>query len=135
MNFKEALIAHPYAQILRWIADGERIQERRKEWCDCDNGTLLYMIANVEADVPENYRLAPRTIFVNGVEVPAPEKVAPKLRYGYFVPNPNGEDDLLEDHVWSNSEYDIEMLKRGLVYLNKEDAIARAKAMLLTSDK
>ncbi|MFA7287241.1 MAG: hypothetical protein WC055_00015 [Melioribacteraceae bacterium] len=40
------------------------------------------------------------------------------------------EDDFCEDYGWDGSPFDIVHLESGLVYLNKEDAIERAKAMI-----
>lgn len=125
---------HKYAQVLRWIADGERIQQDfRGEWRVCANCNLLLMIANGSADSPSTFRLAPRTIRVNGVEVPAPEKVAPEKGSTYYIPD-IGVDTFYYEHKWFNDRFDLKNLERGLIYRNTEDAIARAKAMLLTQE-
>ena len=64
---------HPYAEILRAIADGKEI-----EWLDCD-GVWSSQEANEAlseiADTllaPESYRVKPETININGIEVPKP---------------------------------------------------------------
>lgn len=125
---------HKYAQVLRWIADGERIQHKHcRGWMGCDNQRLLVLISSGAADNPASYRLAPRTIRVNGVEVPAPESVAPEKGITYYVPDPSA-DAFCYKATWEDQSLDNNWLSRGLVYLNKEDAIARAKAMLLTQE-
>ena len=79
------------------------------------------------------YRIAPRMILVNGVEVPAGEKEAPSKGATYYIPDP-GEESLAYDFSWSDDDMDARFLERGLVYLDKESAIARAKAMLITQE-
>jgi hypothetical protein len=82
---------------------------------------------------PFEYRLAPRTIKVNGVEVPAPEQAAPDYGATHYVPMPSWADFYAERR-WDTSDDHIHSLKCGLVYLNKDDAINRAKAMLITQE-
>lgn len=72
----------------------------------------------------------PKTRIINGFEVPAPETEEPKEGNSYFYPEIFSEEFYDEDR-WSNDFYcDKLSLKRGLVFLTKEDAIANAKAML-----
>jgi hypothetical protein len=73
------------------------------------------------------YSIAPPTITVNGFEVPVPETVAPEGKY--FVPNVY-DNDFVNDMFWNGAACEDTFLRRGLVYLNKDHAIARAKAML-----
>lgn len=77
----------------------------------------------------EKYSRAPKTITVNGFEVPAPEKVALKIGTEYFIPF-TGYETLAESCHWDNHLWDNLRLARGTIYLNKDHAIARAKAML-----
>ena len=44
------------------------------------------------------------------------------------------EESLAYDFSWSDDDMDARFLERGLVYLDKESAIARAKAMLITQE-
>lgn len=80
-----------------------------------------------------SFRIAPRTILVNGVEVPAPEEDAPADGTEYFMPSLTG-DDQYESMWWDGGAVDRQWLERGLVYLDKDSAIARAKAMLITQE-
>jgi hypothetical protein len=79
----------------------------------------------------KNYTIAPKTITVNGFEVPAPETVAPKMGSDYFIPALS-EEPMLNFCEWDNHKFDVWRLTNGLVYLNEDHAIARAKAMLGT---
>lgn len=125
---------HKYAQVLRWIADCERIQcnYHINGWCDESYSDALGKVVAGTVD-PERFRLAPRTIIVNGVEVPAPEKEAPEYGADYFIPMttcPMGYAKM----VWTGDVDNVYALQEDLLYLNKEDAIARAKAMLITKE-
>ena len=132
MNFKEALIAH---------LQGEKVEARAaqmdvpwKDFIAYHGQCHLAQITEHDFGGACEYRLAPRTIFVNGVEVPAPEKVAPDNGVNFYTPEPCGEF-FFGRLVWCGGRLGDRLLAAGLVYLNREDAIARAKAMLLTSDK
>lgn len=71
----------------------------------------------------------PKTRIINGFEVPAPETESLKVGDWYFCPKILC-DEFCEGERWGGSSYDLRALNRGLVFLNKKDAIANAKAML-----
>lgn len=130
MTFKEALIAH---------LQGEKVEQRqwtREPWMPFMHQAQNYRVREIFSsgfcDSVE-FRIAPRTILVNGVEVPAPEKEAPADGAEYFVPHVLDIDEY-EAFYWAQDEMDARFLERGLVYLDKESAIARAKAMLITQE-
>lgn len=134
MNFKEALIAQ---------LQGEKVEASSKLGTGGKFVPLLSLVGNttLEKVFSDNnfasaceFRLAPRIIIVNGVEVPAPESVAPTLGNDYFVSDAWSKN-LYKSFTWDGDDHDKQSLSRGLVYLNKEDAIARAKAMLITKEK
>lgn len=60
---------HKYAQVLRWIADGEKVQIKMEEWVTCSaEGAMLYILN----DTHHQFRLKPRTLKIAGVELEAP---------------------------------------------------------------
>lgn len=131
MTFKEALIAH---------LQGQKVEVRAAQmdvpWKDfVQYHGQCYLAQAFESDFGGacEYRLAPRTILVNGVEVPAPESVAPASMTQVFAPS-TFSIGLYSSWCWHNDRVDDVYLERGLIYLNKEDAIARAKAMLITQE-
>lgn len=71
----------------------------------------------------------PKTRIINGFEVPAPETIAPKIGDVYYIPR-ICSDYFVENRIWAECSFDLCALKRGLVFLTKEDAIANSKAML-----
>ena len=83
---------------------------------------------------PEDYRIKPKTILVYGVEVPAPETKKPELGHWYYCPFFSHVRQFSKTR-WSDNNVDNYRLSNGLVYLRKEDAIARTTAMLLQGAK
>jgi len=62
---------HPYAQVLRWIADGETVECCYGEggvYGPCETEGLLGNIARGAAVKPNFFRPKPRTININGHE-------------------------------------------------------------------
>lgn len=131
MNFKEALIAH---------LQGEKVEVRAAQmdvpWKDfVQYHGQCYLAQAFEGDFGGacEYRLAPRTIIVNGVEVPAPESVAPEHGGRYCIPVPHASEKF-SCFTWCDDRVDNAYLSEGLVYLREDQAIARAKAMLITQE-
>ena len=62
-----------YAQVLRWIADGESVQWQAEdgEWVSHHWVDTLLEIAGDEYE-PERYRIEPRTMTIAGREIEAP---------------------------------------------------------------
>lgn len=121
---------HKYAQVLRWIASGEKLQWKPDEdgnWRDLSERDIIKRLAEGNAAPPEWFRLNPRTITVNGREVQAGETVAPEAEF-FFVDLHS--TDLWGETFWCGTNRDQLKLERGLVHLTKEAAIAHAKAML-----
>lgn len=71
----------------------------------------------------------PETRVINGFEVPAPEIKELAHLEQYYVAAPSVENLCLA-HTWVGDRRDRLAFSRGIVFLNKEDAIANAKAML-----
>jgi len=107
-----------YDLIVKWAADPSQ-----KVWYNNGSGwnpDYTYHIG----DAPPK-----RKIMIGDVEIDAPEIESPRVGTEYFVPNVGGycPADMID---WRDSALDRSMLKRGLVHLNKESAIAHAKALI-----
>lgn len=124
MSFKEALIAHLQGEKVE-CNDGESWVEIFPAFDNVSCGRIT------ESGVGWKFRIKPRTVMCNGVEVPAPESVAPESMTKVFAPS-TFSIGLYSSWCWHSDRVDDVYLERGLIYLNKEDAIARAKAMLIT---
>lgn len=92
----------------------------------CENGNYFATSSNTNYDIIGMY---PKTKLVNGFEVPAPETKELEYHTGYYLASTITEH-FYRDEVWNDHHNDKLWLERGLVFLNKEDAIATAKAMM-----
>lgn len=71
-----------------------------------------------------------KTHTVNGFEVPAPITDPENMKSGVTYYGADNTDlDWYFETTWANDEMDKEWIVRNLVFMNKEDAIANAKAM------
>lgn len=129
---------HKYAQVLRWIADGQKVQARcmlvdnLKNWfCVFDGMTKLdhsVLLRGGDTLTGFEFRLAPRTVTVNGVECVAPETEAPLGGVEAFSASP-ADGDWRMKFLWVGKDWQRELLARGLVFLIEEHAVSYAKAM------
>jgi len=80
-------------------------------------------------DTQSTYYRAPRVFTHPGGTCPAPETEAPLHNATYWVPS-MVEAGSACSYAWRDNGYDNLALSRGLVYLTREAAIARAELML-----
>ena len=80
-------------------------------------------------DTQSGYYRAPRVFTHPGGTCPAPETEAPGAGAKYWVPS-LGDGGLTWSLTWDGDGTDRRRLSRGLVYLTREAAIARAELML-----
>lgn len=103
-------------------ANGEVIQMYvGDEWSDCKEPTAFVDGCK--------YRIKPKTILVNGFEVPEPMREKPKNGDKYFTPSLIANEFNCEA-IWSSDSVDKGLFGRGICHTTKEAAIAHAKAML-----
>ena len=77
----------------------------------------------------DDLSLVPKTININGIEVPEPLRVAPEFGTVYFYPLISNTNIHNYSH-WGDHSYDQRRLKHGFIHSTKEAAIAHAKALL-----
>lgn len=80
------------------------------------------------------YRRKPRTININGFEVPEPVWEPLEDMQEYFVPS-LAYDAGADCHTWHGDKYDFRWLEKGLIHLTKEAAATHAKALLSFTQK
>tara|TARA_R110000772_G_scaffold43692_2_gene100666 strand:- start:1969 stop:2364 length:396 start_codon:yes stop_codon:yes gene_type:complete len=85
-------------------------------------------ISNIWWRKPSFYTLAPRTHKVNSFDVPVPESKELKSREQYYTACPTATC-YFDIHAWVGDAVDLKNLKRGLIHLTPEAAIANGKAM------
>lgn len=77
----------------------------------------------------DEYRRKPRTITINGREVPEPMREAPERGSVYYVVEV-ATGKMTRSDTWRGDDYDKRWLSRGLCHSTKEAAIAHAEALL-----
>jgi hypothetical protein len=90
----------------------------REEWLDA--------CKELHWDHAVQYRRKPKTININGFEVPEPMREAPKQGTEYCIPYLLGQP---ETHCWYGSSIDKSLLKAGLVHATYEAADLHSKAL------
>lgn len=99
-------------QVLRLDAGGQ--------WVDC--------FISIGWDVRAEYRRKPKTLTYT-VTIPEPLREAPEVGTIVYIPTPLAKK-LASAYCWYGDPPDECLLKRGLCFATKEDAIAAAIAML-----
>lgn len=126
-------MTHPYSIILKAVAEGKAIQvleanadpDIPSAWTDIRTETALAAIAE-ESYGPEDMRVKPDTVVINGHEVMAPVCEALLCGTEYY---PVSRSKTALKFIWSNSATDYNFLDMGVVFLSKEDAAAYVKAL------
>ena len=124
---------HPYSTILKAVAEGKTIQvlaanvdpDLPSVWLDITAEDALADVSD-ESYAPEDMRVKPDTVVINGYEVMAPLREAPACGTEYYHIT-RSKTSL--KYVWHNSAMDYNFLDMGVVFLSKEDAEAFAKAL------
>ena len=120
---------HPYSTILKAVAEGKTAQVVDPNipgvWTDI---TAEAAIAAVSAQTytPEDMRVKPDVVVINGYEVMAPLRKAPACGTEYY---PASRSKKAVKYLWAGSAMDYNFLDMGVVFLSKEDAAAYVKAV------
>ena len=75
------------------------------------------------------YRRKPRTININGFEVPEPVREPLETDTNYYCPH-LASSELVSVSTWWDDGCDARRLKSGIIHLTKEAAVTHAKALL-----
>ena len=126
-------MTHPYSVILKAVAEGKAVQvleanadpDIPSAWTDITAETALAAIA-AESYTPEDMRVKPDTVVINGHEVLAPLRSAPACGTEYYHAS---RFRTALKRVWTNSATDYNSLDMGAVFLSEEDAAAYVKAL------
>lgn len=126
-------MTHPYSIILKAVAEGKTVQFLEANvdpalpgvWTDITAEAALTAIA-VETYAPEDMRVKPDTVIINGHEVLAPLREAPACGTEYY---PVSRSKTPIKHIWTGRIVDYNFLDMGVVFLSKEDAAAYVKAL------
>ena len=72
-----------------------------------------------------------KPLIINGVECPQPQREPLEPGEEYFIADPTSAARYFGEFIWDDDPQDMKWLERGLIYLNKEDAIKVATARLM----
>ena len=126
-------MTHPYSTILKAVAEGKAVQVLEANvdpdlpgvWVDITADDALADISEGSYD-PEDMRVKPDTVIINGHEVLAPLREAPACGTEYYHVS---RSKSFTKYIWRNSVMDYNFLDMGVVFLSKEDAAAYVKAL------
>ena len=126
-------MTHPYSIILKAVAEGKAVQVLEANvdpdipsvWTDITAGEVLTAVSTATY-APEDMRVKPDTVTINGYEVLAPLREAPICGTEYY---PASRSKAALKFIWANSVMDYNFLDMGVVFLSKEDAAAYVKAL------
>ena len=118
---------HEYAQLLRWIADGEVIEFDPLNSAPyvIPSKSLLQDAAS-QIYAPNRYRIKPKTIRIGAFDVPEPMRVAPAFDSVYWEVSIDGTSR----DTWRISFAQIAALHNGLLHATQEGAEAMRNALL-----
>ena len=120
---------HPNADMLRAIADGKQMQGRLPEdGCDWFDIYPDQAIGAIASGYSMKVRIKPETVLINGIECPAPMRVAPEQGSLYYAPTPTREVKFTP-WGWSNDASYRRLFADGLCFATAEGAAAAARAM------
>ena len=126
-------MTHPYSIILKAVAEGKTVQALEANvdpyipnvWTDITPEAVLAAVT-AETYVPEDMRVKPDTVVINGYEVLAPLREAPTCGTEYYHAS---RSKTALKYVWAGSAMDYNFLDMGVVFLSKGDAAAYVKAV------
>lgn len=126
--------SHPHAEsMLLYAQDALEIDKPWERWECNHDGAEWYGLTNNPVWSPSMaYRRKPKTILVNGIEVPEPVRKPLKESEPYWLAVPTNRNRAVSI-VWLDDKDDEYVLQCGLIHLTKEAAVLHAEAMLKPS--
>ena len=126
-------MTHPYSIILKAVAEGKTVQALEANvdpaipgvWTDITTEDALAAVS-AETYAPEDMRVKPDTVIINGYKVLAPLREAPACGTEYYHAS---RSKTALKYLWAGSAMDYNFLDMGVVFLSKEDAAAYVKAL------
>lgn len=91
-----------------------------------EHGATLSATPEITLSSPQ---FAPKTIKVNGFEVAAPETKELADGTKFYIPDLS-DVNFVNECYWTGCPFDCISLKRNLIHIPEENAVAHAKAML-----
>lgn len=124
MTCKHASLMMIYANQASEMDDPWRLWELRES----DNTAWFKPHDHIVFRDEWQYRQIPKTILINGFEVPEPMMNKPEINTRYFSVNPRNKSGV-DCFIWRNDRTDSRLLNRGLCHESEKSAIIHAKAL------
>lgn len=124
------MTAHKHAALMLQYAQDAMETDKPWERWECNDGVAWRPFTMKHPSWLQEceYRRKPRTLTYT-VTIPEPLMEAPEVGTIVYLPTPLDEE-LATMYGWYGIPQEYRLLKRGLCFATKEDAIAAAKAML-----
>lgn len=123
---------HRHAELMKIYA--EDAMETEKPWerweYSLEGKVWMDLISQPRWGDDYEYRRKPRTVNINGFEVPEPVRSPLEKKQKYYIPVINLLLKPCDNHVWGGDGFDECFLNRGLIHLTEEAAIKHAEALL-----
>lgn len=122
---------HPHAELMmQYAQDAMETDKPWERWQFCSlDGIWGDCKFHPRWNKYYKYRRKPRTININGYEVPEPLRTSPCVGTDVYYPSLDGHG-LVARNKFVDNTFNNLRLKRGLLHLTKEAAEMHAKALL-----
>lgn len=122
------------ASMLLYAQDAAETDKPWERWEFKGDAGFNGCLKHPEWNAHFEYRRKPKTITVNGIEVPEPIRETPKIGDQYYLAYPVSSSEFVS-YFWTNAREEKMWIEKGLLHLTKEAAIAHAKAMIAPSQR
>ena len=124
------MTGHIHAESMKLYAEDAATHEKPWELWQVDHGDGFNICKlHPQWSTNNKYRRKPRTININGFEVPKPMREKPNMGSNYYTITLN-QENVIRKEIWYDFTFDNIMLKNGLCHSTKEAAEIHAKALL-----
>lgn len=126
---------HPHADLMAKAAEIAKTDENWfKHFQVMADGEWRHLNSDFEFRPDKKYRLIPKTININGHQVPEP--VREPLEYGtwFYVPSTDCVE-MVAKIKWTGDEYCEHYLRSGIIHTNSAAAICHTVALLSFTQK
>lgn len=130
-----------HKELLEALLAGETLEEFNEYTLRLHEDNLLFKnkdgliapLSNLCLRNPMDWKIKPKTININGFEVPEPIRKPLSFKEVYYIAVLT--ENLYYCQEWADSTKDMKNLKAGIVHLTKEAAEIHAKALLSFTKK
>lgn len=91
---------------------------------------LIAPLNNLYLRNPMDWRIKPKTININGFEVPEPLREKPERDTDYYVPTISDFNSFINEYTWEGDHIDNKFFSKGFIHLTEDAAELHAKALL-----